>query len=357
MSNVHDSSKGTSKDRSNDGSNTVGNHSFTDRVRISCFLSRHETHHISETGGDTKGQDGANVITNVAKALNKGITSPGSTSDGFRNFTLGSIQPTGKASKGDNWDGFRDVKPLGNVESSHSVVLGKNEKDWDQSNRRNGKVTSNLVECQPRKANASKWDQHGSDGEVTHHEFTKESQKDVDATCQKVGSDTNLPSLGDTVDFFGFGAGLSRAFIGEKDTVDDSKDERKSTGSVQTIRLSGVGLLILVGKANSLPSVVDVSYKEHDTSSRDNPLKEDLLQEGLGGSSAESTTQAENGTRETKQCREVIKEERKERHEISRSKGDSSCECFDFICDSRCALPVKAWPVWDGVVFCHDGCE
>ena len=83
------------------------------------------------------------------------------------------------------------------------------------------------------------------------------------------------------------------------------------------LRLCRVLFAILVLHANGLVGVVAVTEKEHEARGGDDFLVDNTRQDGRRG------TDTQNGSGKAEQGGQVVKEQRKERNEISRKKGDT----------------------------------
>jgi hypothetical protein len=193
MTNINNGSERTSKDGSDESTEAINDHGLHDGVRISCLLGGNQTHHVSETCSNTEGENNSNVITNFTESLDKGIANPCATSDRLGDYRVGTVCPSSDATKDNNWQGFRKVDTLSNVESSKTIVLGKDQEDGDQTDRWGLEVGGNLVEGQPCESDTCQRDEHGSNWEDTHEEMSKETKENVDESGKKVGSDANLP--------------------------------------------------------------------------------------------------------------------------------------------------------------------
>ena len=64
--------------------------------------------------------------------------------NGFDDGVIESVEPPGNGTKNDNGHGFGQVNSISHMNSSASVVLRENQKDWNQTNGGRFKIGPNL---------------------------------------------------------------------------------------------------------------------------------------------------------------------------------------------------------------------
>ena len=216
---------------------------------------------------------------------------------------------------------FRNIPTLADMEATQPIILREDKVDGDETDGRGLKVGGNLIQSKPSETNAGERDKHGSDGEGLEKQLAKETKEDVDQTGKKVGTDTNLPCQFDAVVLLGEGIGKARigraSSLGTNwrvrivDSVDDTKHKGEATGSIQTIGLGGVRTIVLLRHTNGLMSVVAVTKKEHDTSSWDDALEDNV------GENCRGRRETKDGKGKTEKSRQVVEEQGKETDKVS----------------------------------------
>jgi len=207
------------------------------------------------------------------------------------------------------------------MEATQTIILRKDKVDGDETDGRGLEVGGNLIQSKPSETNAGERDKHGSDGEGLEKQLAKEAEEDVDQTGEEVGTDTNLPCQFDAVVLLGEGVGKARiggtSSLGTNrrvrivDSVDDTKHKGEATSSIQTIGLGGVGAIVLLGHTNGLVSVVAVAQKEHDTSSWDDALEDNVREDRRG------RRETKDGKGKAEKSRQVVEEQGKETDKVS----------------------------------------
>ena len=207
------------------------------------------------------------------------------------------------------------------MEAAQTIILREDKVDGDKTDGRRLEVGSDLIQSKPSETNTSEGDKHGSNGEGLEKQLAKEAKEDVDQASEEVGTDTNLPCQFYAVVLLGEGVGKARisraSSLGTNwrvrivYSVDDTKHKGEATGGIQTIGLRRVRTVVLLRHTDGLMSVVTVAKEEHDTSSRDDALEDDIREDRRG------RRETEDGKGKAEKSRQVVEEQGKETDKVS----------------------------------------